>query len=124
MKKIDNRGFTLIELIVVITIIGILVGMSIPNIMKIKHRASVEIDIANRENLKNAVSLAILDGNILNESITWDSNDDSGWVDYIDKWPKYPLDNSKEYSVEVSKKENDWITIIKPEINEEDKIKK
>ncbi len=56
MKKIlsSNKGFSLIELIVVIAILGVLVGVAAPNLIGYVHKTRVSADIANLETVKRA----------------------------------------------------------------------
>lgn len=42
----NNRGFTLIELIVVIAILGILSAVAVPNYVSYQYRSSIKTDIA------------------------------------------------------------------------------
>lgn len=121
MKKINNKGFTLIELVVVITIIGMIIAISMPNIIKIKNNAVEKIDLANRKTLENAAKLAMLDGQI-DSDIVWTANDEELWEDYLDKWPEYPLNNKEEYKLNViteikNKRETSKIE-IEPKLSE------
>ncbi|MBN2684187.1 MAG: type II secretion system protein GspG [Pontiellaceae bacterium] len=63
MKKIDHKkhlakrsGFTLIEIILVVVIIGILAGIAIPNINKKADKAKISAGRANISTLDTAIS--------------------------------------------------------------------
>ena len=73
MKK---RGFTLIELMVVVVIIGILAAIAIPNFVKVIDRAKVASCKANMKTLQTTV-----------EAIS---------VDYMGRYPDNAVDLSNE----------------------------
>ena len=60
-KKLDNRGFTLIELMVVIVILGILAGLIIPRIMSRPDEARQSKARIQIESLETALKLYKLD---------------------------------------------------------------
>lgn len=62
MKK--KKGFTLVELIIVIAIIAILAAIAIPKFGKIKDTSNKSSDVANAKNISMAVSKAIADDKI------------------------------------------------------------
>lgn len=67
-KKVVNKkkkGFTLIELIIVIAIIAILAAIAIPKFATIRHNANVTTDIANAKNIHSIVAQGIA-----NEKVT------------------------------------------------------
>ena len=62
-KKKDNKGFTLVELVVVIAILAILVGLLAPQYTKYVEKARKSSDASNLENMVRAVEVAIADSN-------------------------------------------------------------
>ena len=52
MKKRGQKGFTLIELMIVIAIIGILAAIAIPQFTKYRARAHNQANVADMRNLK------------------------------------------------------------------------
>ena len=59
-KKRNKKGFTLIELVVVIAILGILVAIAIPKLSGFRDRAAQSADKATAATIANAAELYIL----------------------------------------------------------------
>ena len=60
-KKKDNKGFTLVELVVVIAILAILVGLLAPQYTKYVEKARKSADATNVENVITAIKVASSD---------------------------------------------------------------
>lgn len=60
-RKLNNEGFSLIELIVVIAIMAILVGSLAPQFLKYIERTNVATDLQNVSQLKTAVEVYVAD---------------------------------------------------------------
>ncbi|SDK14717.1 type II secretion system protein G (GspG) [Ferrimonas sediminum] len=63
-KHNRQRGFTLLEVMVVLVIIGIMASMIAPNLMGSKDKADIQKAVADIVSLENAMDMYRLDNNI------------------------------------------------------------
>ena len=63
-NKKKKKGFTLIELIIVIAIIVILAAFAIPKFSAVKRSANLKADIADAKTIANATSALLSEGSI------------------------------------------------------------
>lgn len=70
MKK-DNKGFSLVELIIVIAIMAVLVGLLAPQYLRFVKKSKVDTDVTNGQEIASAFNVAFADGKISDD--TYDS---------------------------------------------------
>ena len=117
LKKFKNRkGFTLIELIVVIVILGTLLAILIPSVGNAKQRAQeVSFDMARRRLHEAAIMFTI---DFPHTQATWASHDGGtearkdieitkdntfeAWYLYLEEYPKDPTRPDSTFIVEIS----------------------
>jgi len=61
MKKTNNKGFSLVELIIVIAIMAVLIGVLAPQFIKYVERSRESTDLQNVEEVKTAVEAWVSD---------------------------------------------------------------
>ena len=109
LKKIrkDNKGFTLIELIVVIAILGILGGIAVPKLSESRVKAAQTAHNANVRTLEGAATMFMAENDLPTggEVVKWDpkgtTNNNDKWALYIQEWPEIPkgLKNEEDTAV-------------------------
>lgn len=91
MKKIKNtKGFTLMEMLIVVAIIAILIAIAIPTFTAQLEKAREAADIANIRSKYSEAMVAYLEGNGTDEvkKVTPAMTQTKGGWDYVE-WPDY-----------------------------------
>lgn len=58
MKKNNKKGFTLVELVIVVAVMAILVAIAIPTVGAITNKAKTAVDNSNAKTLESMIKLA------------------------------------------------------------------
>jgi type II secretion system protein G len=69
MKKKSEQGFTLVEMLVVLFIIGIIIAIALPNFISASKKANVQADKANRRMITMQIDNYYLDFGVYPKTI-------------------------------------------------------
>ncbi len=69
-KRLGNKGFSLVELIVVIAIMAVLVGVLAPTLIRNVEKSRESKDAQNIDSIKNAIEVALQNEDAYQEAIT------------------------------------------------------
>lgn len=81
----DNRGFTLIELVIVIAIIGLLVAIAVPRMADARKKAAIATHNANVRTLEGAANMYMAEEGLPDANAGKDEV-----APYVQEWPKVP----------------------------------
>lgn len=86
-KQLKNKkGFTLVELIVAVAILGILSAIAVPQIGKFRVNAAIASHNANVRTLESVANMYITEGGNPNKT----KLDKEDLKDYVGEWPEIP----------------------------------
>ncbi|WP_242825933.1 type II secretion system protein [Metaclostridioides mangenotii] len=83
IKDRKKKGFTLVEMVIVITILGILTSIALVKYGKVQDNAKLNADYTNAANIATATSIAISDDKSIAENISVETLKEKGYLNTV-----------------------------------------
>lgn len=134
-KQMNKKGFTLIELVIVIAILGLLAAVAIPRLSGSRTKAAISAHNSNVRTLSGAATTYLAEEGLPGSDLTWTSTGGTAaaqdlstvtdakdkWQAYMQTWPSVPAGTGVEtvtgdYSVTISP--TGLVTVSPEEISE------
>ena len=87
LRKSKNKGFSMVELIVVITVIAIVAMVLSPSLITYTERSRAQEDYSSMDEVVNAIEIAMADQNVHDEAYRYSCA--NNYVTYTDSSGKY-----------------------------------
>jgi general secretion pathway protein G len=101
-----EKGFTLVELMIVIIILAVLTGIAIPSYLALRNRARIQATRAEMANVGNALEMYAADNDTYPAAATWNTDiEGGGFMDPVptaDAWTNnyvYALNAADDYTL-------------------------
>lgn len=109
LKK--KKGFTLVEMVIVITILGILSSIALVKYGKVQENAKINADYTNASNIATAANIALSDDKNMSDNITVEILKEKGYLNSI------PIPQSRDgsFSIKVQDGGNDIVVLVDTE---------
>lgn len=102
MRKGNIKGFTLVELIVVMAILALLAGLAVPKFVSILSGSKSNVHNSNLRLIEQAAEIYSTQNSGDQKQTTIDGNDYLVSGGYLKEAPTNPLTGAKDYWVEIN----------------------